>query len=95
MSPKRWSKPVAPSTSSFLFPVDGAVPLVMHGISTLAIALFLLVAGMEVDLGTVWRQGRAAFVVGIGGVSVSGFIIDLFHFWRVRRGRIAKDTSDE
>ncbi|HEY6074188.1 MAG TPA: cation:proton antiporter, partial [Anaerolineales bacterium] len=42
--------------------------VVLNGLSTLAISLFLLVAGMEVDLSAVWRRGKSAFMVGAAGV---------------------------
>ncbi|HNT89047.1 MAG TPA: cation:proton antiporter [Candidatus Hydrogenedentes bacterium] len=51
---------LAPEWSAALFPEQGAFPVALEGVTSLAIALFLLVAGMEVDLSTVWRQGRAA-----------------------------------
>lgn len=60
-----------------LFPTTGPLALVHDGLSSLAIALFLLVAGMEVDLSTIWRQGRAALSVGIWGLLfpwVAGFV---------------------
>ena len=59
-----------PDAQQALFPSTGTFPIVLEGITTLAIALFLLVAGMEVDLSTVWRQGRTALTVGIVGMVV-------------------------
>ncbi len=59
---------LAPGFSAFLFPSNGVNAVVLHGFTTLAIALFLLVAGMEIDLSSVWRQGRAALTVGLAGV---------------------------
>ena len=50
----------APDLFMTLFPEDSAAMTVLDGMSTIAIILFLLVAGIEVDLSTVWRQGRAA-----------------------------------
>jgi Kef-type K+ transport system membrane component KefB/mannitol/fructose-specific phosphotransferase system IIA component (Ntr-type) len=41
-----------------------------EGLTTVAIALFLMVAGMEVDLATVWRQGKLALGVGVLGIVV-------------------------
>jgi len=37
---------------------------------TLAITLFLLVAGLEVDLSSIWRQGKLAINVGVAGIVV-------------------------
>ncbi len=59
-----------PELHDKLFPSEGQVAVALHGISTLAITLFLLVAGMEVDLSTVWRQGKAALAVGTTGIVV-------------------------
>jgi len=59
-----------PGLGEWLFPREGPLPQVMHGITTIAITLFLLVAGMEVDLSTIWRRRVAALSVGVGGMVV-------------------------
>lgn len=59
---------LAPDWNAFLFPVQGRGALILEGLTTLAITLFLLVAGMEVDLSTMWRQGRTASTVGAAGM---------------------------
>ncbi len=64
-----------PEATEFLFST-GHVPLALNGLTTLAISLFLLVAGMEVNLSTVWRQGRVALTVSTLGISVP-FILGL------------------
>ncbi len=61
---------LAPITFSLIFPRYGANALVLDGLVTLAVVLFLLVAGMELDLSTVWRQGRIASVVSLAGMLV-------------------------
>jgi len=61
---------LAPTWSAFLFPKVGGGALAIDGLMTLAITLFLLVAGLEVDLSTIWRQGRLAINVGLAGVLV-------------------------
>jgi Kef-type K+ transport system membrane component KefB/mannitol/fructose-specific phosphotransferase system IIA component (Ntr-type) len=61
---------LAPAWSAFLFPQAGGGALAIDGLMTLAITLFLLVAGLEVDLSTIWRQGRLAINVGLAGVLV-------------------------
>lgn len=58
---------IAPGLTNYLFPTTGSAALALDGFSTLAITLFLLVAGIEVDLSTMWRQGRAAATIGIAG----------------------------
>ncbi|MDZ4183482.1 MAG: cation:proton antiporter [Desulfuromonadales bacterium] len=59
---------LAPHFSSYLFPTQGGGALVLDGMMTLAITLFLLVAGMEVDLSTIWRQGKTAITVSLAGI---------------------------
>lgn len=54
----------APDAMHFIFPVAGSVRTAFDAFTTLAIALFLTVAGMEVDLSTVWKQGKLALAVG-------------------------------
>jgi Kef-type K+ transport system membrane component KefB/mannitol/fructose-specific phosphotransferase system IIA component len=61
---------MAPEWRVFIFPRNGGGALAFDGLTTLAIVLFLLVAGMEVDLSTVWRRGRVALNVGIAGIVV-------------------------
>ena len=62
---------VSPDLFATLFPAGGTSMTVLDGMSKIAIVLFLLVAGIEVDLSIVWRQGRAAIFVGLAGVGVS------------------------
>lgn len=60
----------APKAMEFLFPRTGPCALALDGLSQLSVVLFLLVAGMEVDLSAVWRQGRSVITVGIAGIVV-------------------------
>ncbi len=73
---------VSPDWQTYLFPSDGPNAIVLHGISTLAIVLFLLVAGLEVDLSIVWQQGRAALKVGVLGTAVP-FVFGLVGAWLI------------
>jgi Kef-type K+ transport system membrane component KefB len=59
---------ISPDWCAYLFPQTGNVALAMNGFMTIAITLFLLVAGMEVDLSSVWRQGKVAMTVGVAGI---------------------------
>jgi Kef-type K+ transport system membrane component KefB/mannitol/fructose-specific phosphotransferase system IIA component (Ntr-type) len=61
---------LAPGWQAFLFPREGPNALVLDGIGSLSIVLFLLVAGMEVDLSIVWKQGRSALKVGLLGTVI-------------------------
>ncbi len=53
-----------------IFPFEGAVALGYQTIITLAVVLLLLIAGLEVDLSIVWRQGKPALLVSLFGVVV-------------------------
>ncbi|QDU64787.1 High-affinity Na(+)/H(+) antiporter NhaS3 [Planctomycetes bacterium Pan216] len=55
---------VAPGIFDELFPAKGANALVLSGLTNVYIALFLLVTGLEMDLKTVFAQGRAVLLVG-------------------------------
>ncbi len=71
---------VAPRWQSFLFPLAGPNAVVLDSIGTLAIVLFLLVAGLEVDLSIVWKQGRTALKVGTLG-TLAPFLLGLAGAW--------------
>jgi len=60
----------APEWQTFLFPRDTHNATVHQGIGTLAIVLFLLVAGLEINLSVVWKQGRSALKVGMLGILI-------------------------
>lgn len=70
---------VFPHTLAFLQPTPG-IQLFMSGFTTIAAALFLLVAGMEVDLTRVLRQGRIAGAVSITGI-VFPFAVGYLSAW--------------
>ncbi len=61
---------LAPDISLFLFPQYGDSAIVFDAFMSLAICLFLLVAGLEVNLSTVWRQGKSVLVIGNAGILV-------------------------
>lgn len=72
---------LSPEGYAFIFPPEGSVAVVLDGMSNLAIVLFLLVAGMEVDLSTVWRQGPSAIRIGLTGTVIPfciGFAVAWF-----------------
>ncbi|MBL8859972.1 MAG: cation:proton antiporter [Planctomycetes bacterium] len=61
---------LAPDLSEAVFPSVGPTKTILDGLGTLSVTLFLLVAGMEVDLSRVARQGRTALLVGLFGIVV-------------------------
>lgn len=60
----------APELFGSLFPMFGNVPIAYHTVITLAVVLLLLIAGLEIDLSVLWRQGRAAILVSVLGTAV-------------------------
>ncbi|QAR32363.1 cation:proton antiporter [Geovibrio thiophilus] len=71
----------APSVTDFLFPAEGLRKVVMDSIATISIVLFLLVAGMEADIGTIRKQGRQVFSIGVSGIAapfIMGFAAAYF-----------------
>lgn len=72
---------LAPDWKLFLFPPTGNNAIALSAITTLSVVLFLLVAGMEVDLSIVRRQGRVAPRVSIAGMVIPfaiGFVVSWF-----------------
>ncbi|MBI3117191.1 MAG: cation:proton antiporter [Candidatus Hydrogenedentes bacterium] len=71
---------IAPAMQTALFPTGGAFPVALDAFTGIAIVLFLLVAGMEVDLSTAWRQGKAGIYVAVLGM-VFSFAIGFSVAW--------------
>ena len=71
---------LAPAFSAFLFPAQGPSAIALNAITTLAIALFLMVAGIEVDLSTIWRQGKVGAKIGLASIAVP-FLCGLAAAW--------------
>src|ERR1700688_2265130 len=53
-----------------LFPTTGPMPIVLDTVTTLGVVFFLLTAGLEVDLRSIFRQGKSALLVSLLGVVV-------------------------
>ncbi len=69
-----------PEWNAILFPSQGGVKIALDGFITVAIALFLMVAGMEVDLSMAFKQGSASLVVAVFGV-ICPFAVGFFCAW--------------
>lgn len=82
-----------PDVNLFLFPMQGPNAIALDTLVTVAIVLFLLVAGLEVDLSTVSRQGRVALKVGIMGMVIP-FIIGFGLAWYVPNSLGAEEGAD-
>jgi Kef-type K+ transport system membrane component KefB/mannitol/fructose-specific phosphotransferase system IIA component (Ntr-type) len=60
-----------------LFPSTGPIPIVLDTVTTLGVVFFLLAAGLEIDLRSIFRQGKSAVLVSIFGVAfpfAAGFL---------------------
>jgi len=60
-----------------LFPITGPMPIVLDTVTTLGVVFFLLTAGLEIDLRSIFRQGKSALLVSIFGVAfpfAAGFL---------------------
>ncbi|MBI5645519.1 MAG: cation:proton antiporter [Ignavibacteriae bacterium] len=65
---------LSPYLHATIFPAQGSNALALNGLTTVAIVLFLLVAGMEVDLSIVWRQGKKALLVSLFGITIPAIL---------------------
>lgn len=82
---------LAPELIQWLFPAQGPNAVFFQGFTTLAVVMFMLVVGMEVDLSLLWRQGRSALSVSFAGILFPfalGFAVAYFypHFFGSQLG---------
>src|ERR1700689_340816 len=59
-----------PGLYAFIFPATGNLPIVLETVTTLGVVFFLLTAGLEIDLRSIYRQGRSALLVSFLGVII-------------------------
>ncbi len=61
---------IFPNGHAWLFPSapDNAAKVALSGFTTIGVALLLMVAGMEVDIRAVIRQGKSALAVSLAGI---------------------------
>ncbi|MGA7908529.1 MAG: cation:proton antiporter [Candidatus Sulfotelmatobacter sp.] len=59
-----------PQLYAALFPTSGPMPIVLDTVTTLGVVFFLLTAGLEIDLRSIFRQGRPALLVSLFGVAI-------------------------
>jgi Kef-type K+ transport system membrane component KefB len=57
-----------PEWYATLFPSSGPVPIALETVATLGVVFFLLAAGLETSLHSIFRQGRSALFVSFFGV---------------------------
>ncbi|MBL8992585.1 MAG: cation:proton antiporter, partial [Spirochaetia bacterium] len=70
----------SPEWQTLLFPPTGPVASTLEGFFTIAIVFFMLVAGMELDLRLLRREGKIASAVGLLGIFVP-FLVGFFLAW--------------
>lgn len=59
-----------PEATAALFPSSGPAAHALEALTSVSVVLFLLVAGMEVDLSRIQRQGRLATIISGAGLLV-------------------------
>ena len=59
---------ILPGGFEWLFPHEGSTRVALDGFITLSATLLLFVVGLDVDLSTVWRQGKEAVSVSAAGI---------------------------
>src|SRR5271156_6228957 len=59
-----------PQIYASLFPSTGFMPIVLETVTTIGVVFFLLTAGLEIDLRSIFRQGKSALLVSFFGVIV-------------------------
>ena len=67
-----------PVLYDLLFPHTGPVPFVLDGVTTISVVFFLLTAGIEIDLSSIFRQGKSALLVSASGIVIPfafGFVL--------------------
>ncbi len=60
---------IAPELQHLLFPLRGNTLIALEGLTTVAVVLFMLVAGIEISLHSVIRQGRTVLSVSVLGIA--------------------------
>ena len=61
---------LAPELQRLLFPMRADTLTALEGLTTVAVVLLLLVAGIEINLSSVWKQGKTALSVSFFGIAL-------------------------
>ncbi|HRG38823.1 MAG TPA: cation:proton antiporter [Bacteroidia bacterium] len=78
---------ICPQLFNYLFPFHGNIPIALDGIFSLSVIMLLFVAGMEVQLPVVLKQGKVAIYTSmfsmvlpfITGFAAAWYMPDIFH----------------
>jgi Kef-type K+ transport system membrane component KefB len=71
---------ISPDIFHGLFPQQGGAKIALDGITSLAVIMLLFVAGLEVQLQLVLKQGKAAVYTGFFGMIIP-FIMGFYAVW--------------
>jgi len=71
---------VSPQMYAWLFPTEGFVSYALHALFILSAIMLLLIAGLEVELSSVWRQGKAALSVAVMSM-IAPFVVGFGIAW--------------
>lgn len=84
-----------PEAFEFLFPLstNEKVGYALDGIFSLSVIMLLFVAGMEVDLPLVLRQGKTAIYTGFGGMVIPFFLGFAIAWWMPDLFGVSADKS--
>lgn len=82
-----------PHTYAALFPGTGVMPVVLDAVTTIGVVFFLLTAGLEIDLRSIFRQGKSALLVSFSGVVIP-FSLGLGAAWIFPRFLGAETGAD-
>ncbi len=82
-----------PGVYALLFPRTGPVAFVLDGIAAISVVFFLLTAGIEIDLASIFRQGKTALLVSSFGMVIP-FAFGLASGWAFPRYLGADERTD-
>lgn len=60
----------SPHIYALIFPRTGPVAFVLDGVTAISVVFFLLTAGIEIDLSSIFRQGKSALLVSSFGMVI-------------------------
>jgi Kef-type K+ transport system membrane component KefB len=83
---------LAPELSARLFASAGPNAVALNAITLVAVTLFLMVAGLEVDLSNVWRKGSVGIKVGLAGIAIP-FAAGFAAAWPCRASSASSQAS--
>ena len=71
---------INPDIFSFLFPKEGAAKIALDGITSISVIMLLFVAGLEVQLQLVLKQGKTAIYTSVTSMIIP-FVLGFCTVW--------------